>query len=71
MKIHKIDSKRIYFTMDSGAYGSISKEDVDKLKYAKDYQLTGKIDPRENTCLVEKSQAERIRFYDKLLKEKY
>lgn len=38
--------------MDSGAYGSIRKEDVDKLVVAKN--LTSQsIDARRSTCIIE------------------
>lgn len=52
MKIHKITEDKIFFTMDSGAYGSIKKEDVDKLVVAKN--LTSQsIDARRSTCIIE------------------
>ena len=38
--------------MDSGAYGSIKKDDVEKLVVAKD--LTSKsVDARRSTCIIE------------------
>lgn len=52
MKIHKITEDKIFFTMDSGAYGSIRKEDVDKLVVAKN--LTSQsIDARRSACIIE------------------
>lgn len=55
MKIHKTDEKRIYFQMDSGAYGSISREDVKKLTRCRSYLQNEKIDPRTGGCLSEKA----------------
>lgn len=52
MKIHKTTSDRIYFQMDSGAYGSVAKEDVSKLVEAVDLP-DGYIDGRAGGCMVE------------------
>lgn len=52
MKIHKITEDKIFFLMDSGAYGSIRKDDVWKLTVAKD--LTSQsVDARRSTCIIE------------------
>ncbi len=52
MKIHKITEDKIFFMMDSGAYGSIKKDDVEKLVVAKD--LTSQsVDARRPTCIIE------------------
>lgn len=52
MKIHKITEDKIFFMMDSGAYGSIRKDDVKKLVVAKD--LTSQsVDARRSTCIIE------------------
>lgn len=55
MKIHKVDKERIYFTMDSGAYGSIKREDVGKLICCNKHLEKEKIDPRNGECLSEKA----------------
>lgn len=52
MKIHKTTSDRIYFQMDSGAYGSVLKADVSKLVEAIDLP-DGYIDGRTGECMVE------------------
>lgn len=54
MKVHKTTSDRIYFQMDSGAYGSVLKSDVSKLIKAIDLPDT-KIDARIGECIVELS----------------
>lgn len=60
MKIHKTDEKRIYFLMDSGAYGSISREDVVKLLRCRNHLWKEKVDPRTPECLSEKAEQLRI-----------
>lgn len=55
MKIHKTDEKRIYFIMDSGASGSIAREDVVKLLRCRNHLWVEKIDPRTDECLSEKA----------------
>ena len=57
MKIHKTDKERIYFIMDSGAYGSISREDVRKLSRCRNYLQDEKVDPRTGGCLSEKANS--------------
>lgn len=57
MKIHKVTSDRIFFTTDSGAYGSVLKEDVSKLVKAIDLP-EGKIDARTGTCMTELKEQE-------------
>ncbi|QGH45260.1 ribonucleotide reductase of class III [Bacteriophage Eos] len=69
MKVHKIDKKRIYFTMDSGAYGSISKGDVKKLQFLINYEIEGKIDPRQGECIAEQAKNQQIEILRKLNNE--
>lgn len=52
MKVHRVTSDRIFFIMDSGACGSILKEDVDKLVKAVDLP-EGKIDARTGSCITD------------------
>lgn len=51
MRVHKVDKERIYFIMDSGAYGSILREDITKLCLVNTWMDEGKIDPRVGLCL--------------------
>lgn len=52
MKVHKVTKDRIFFAMDSGAYGSVSKTDVQKLVTA--LQLPeGNLDARTGACMVD------------------
>lgn len=51
MKIHKCDGERIYFTMDSGANGSISRKDIRKLCLVNTWVAKAKVDPRTDECL--------------------
>lgn len=53
MRVHKVDKERIYFIMDSGAYGSILREDITKLCLVNTWIGKGKIDPRMGLCLSE------------------
>ncbi|ULG02090.1 MAG: hypothetical protein [Enterobacteria phage RP5] len=53
MRVHKVDKERIYFIMDSGAYGSILCEDITKLCLVNTWIGEGKIDPRAGLCLSE------------------
>ncbi|AJA41599.1 hypothetical protein DT57C_000079 [Escherichia phage DT57C] len=53
MRIHKVDKDRIYFVMDSGAYGSILREDVTKFCLVNTWMDKEKIDPRSGICLSE------------------
>lgn len=53
MRIHKVDKDRIYFVMDSGAYGSILREDIPKLCLVNTWMDKEKIDPRSGICLSE------------------
>lgn len=53
MKIHKITLDRIYFVMDSGAYGSIARKDVAKLRIANMAEEEMSIDGRRGECLVD------------------
>lgn len=57
MFIHKVDSKRIYFIMDSGACGSIKREDITKLCLVNTWLEKDKIDPRIGICLSEPAKA--------------
>lgn len=57
MIIHKVDSKRIYFIMDSGAWGSIAREDITKLCLVNSWLEKVKSDPREGKCLSEDARA--------------
>ncbi|EIM2934181.1 hypothetical protein K5Y72_002979 [Escherichia coli] len=52
MKIYKITDDKIFFMMDSGAYGSIKKEDVDKLVVAKN-STSQSVDARRSLCIIE------------------
>lgn len=52
MKIHKVTADRIFFITDSGAYGSVLKEDVNKLVKAIDLP-EGKIDARTGACMTD------------------
>ena len=52
MKIHKITPDRIYFVMDSGAYGSIARKDIVKLRIANTAVEPMEIDGRRGGCLV-------------------
>lgn len=52
MKIHKVTSDRIFFITDTGAYGSVLKEDVSKLVKAVDLP-EGKIDARTGSCMTD------------------
>lgn len=66
MKIHKIDEKRIYFIMDSGACGSISRKDIGKLVRCHNHLKEEKTDPRTSICLSIKAgniQAEEMITY--------
>jgi hypothetical protein len=63
MKVHKTTSDRIYFQMDSGAYGSIAKTDVSKLVTAVDLP-NGHIDARVGECMVELINANDTRSSD-------
>lgn len=66
MKIHKTDKERIYFIMDSGACGSIKREEVVKLMRCKNYLEQDKIDPRSDKCLSEKAdelRLEEMKYY--------
>lgn len=70
MKIHKTDKERIYFIMDSGAYGSISLEDVRKLSRCRNYLQNEKVDPRTSDCLSEKANSiyiEESKYYTERL----
>lgn len=53
MKIHKITPDRIYFVMDSGAYGSIARKDIIKLRIANTAVEPMEIDGRRGGCIVE------------------
>lgn len=53
MKIYKITPDRIYFVMDSGAYGSIARKDIIKLRIANTAVEPMEIDGRRNGCIVE------------------
>ena len=53
MKVHKITRQRIYFQMDSGAYGSISREDIKKLRIAATITEEMQIDGRRGDCIVD------------------
>lgn len=53
MRVHKVDKERIYFIMDSGAYGSILRVDITKLCLVNNWMDEGKIDPRVGLCLSE------------------
>lgn len=63
MKIHKTTSDRVYFEMDSGAYGSIAKCDISKLVRAAELPETA-IDGRTGNCLVELADANDSRVTD-------
>lgn len=52
MKIHKKSAGRIFFTMDSGAHGSVSTSDVSKLLRAC-RMPDASIDARTGECLVD------------------
>lgn len=52
MKIHKIDNDRIYFLMDSGAYGSILRDDANKLMVAAGLDNT-RVDVRRDPCIID------------------
>lgn len=56
MKVHKITADRIFFVMDSGAYGSIAREDAVKLQIAAKLP-EGFIDGRRGGCLVDEAVA--------------
>lgn len=56
MKVHKITRDRIFFEMDSGAYGSISREDIRKLRIAT-ILPEGYVDARRSGCMVEDALA--------------
>lgn len=65
MKIHKIDEKRIYFIMDSGACGSISRNDIGKLTMCNAFLDVGKADPRTNLCLSEAAMTHAMAYTEK------
>lgn len=57
MKIHKTDKERIYFTMDSGAYGSIKREDIRRLFLVNTWlEEKNQVDPRNKHCLSEAAE---------------
>lgn len=57
MKIHKTDKERIYFIMDSGACGSIRREDIRKLSLVNTWLEENQVDPRIGICLSEPAKA--------------
>lgn len=52
MKIHKIDDDKIYFIMDSGAYGSILRDDANKLIIASNLDNVS-VDVRRDPCIID------------------
>lgn len=58
MKIHRITPDRIYFVMDSGAYGSIARKDIIKLRIANTAVEPMEIDGRRGECIVEGNMKE-------------
>lgn len=57
MKIHKTDKERIYFIMDSGACGSIKREDIRKLCLVNTWlEEKNQVDPRTKHCLSEAAE---------------
>lgn len=54
MKIHKVDKERVYFIMDSGACGSIKREDAWKFSIIHMWVDTEKTDPRKGECIAER-----------------
>jgi hypothetical protein len=52
MKVHKITQDKIFFMMDSGAYGSIDKRDVAKLVTAASMPEQS-IDSRREACIIQ------------------
>lgn len=68
MKIHKVDKKRIYFIMDSGACGSIKREDIIKLIRCRNFLENEKVDSRNAECLSVKANElylEELELYTK------
>lgn len=51
MKIHKITEDRIFFLMDSGAYGSIKKSDANNFLVASNLPPMS-IDSRREECII-------------------